>query len=146
MSSVVRAEDPEDDAPDFGAVQEGHVQAYRDARAAAGHTGAGRISQGLVVIPTDSATADQRERYHSYVDARTPRTTAPQGPGRMLFARDLVGPAEVIAEQLHAHAGFRLVDEVAFALPFTFGPDDYDQILTDIATRLGPALGWRPAG
>lgn len=146
MSSVVRAEDPQDEAPDFAAIQAGHVQAYRQARAGAGHEGPGRISQGLVVIPTDGATGDQRDRYQAYVDARTPRTGTPQGPGRLLFARDLVGPAEVIAERLHAHAGYRLVDEVAFALPFTFAPADYDQILTDIATRLGPALGWTPAG
>ena len=46
---------------------------------------------------------------------------------------------------LHAHAGFQLVDEVAFALPFSFQPDDYVQILTDLAERLGPALGWSPA-
>jgi alkanesulfonate monooxygenase SsuD/methylene tetrahydromethanopterin reductase-like flavin-dependent oxidoreductase (luciferase family) len=32
----------------------------------------------------------------------------------------------------------------AFALPFTFEPEDYQQILTDIADKLGPALGWRP--
>jgi hypothetical protein len=31
-----------------------------------------------------------------------------------------------------------------FALPFSFDHDDYVQILTDIATKLGPALGWRP--
>ena len=37
----------------------------------------------------------------------------------MMFARDLIGSAEQIAEQLYAHAGFREVDEVAFALPFT---------------------------
>ena len=42
--------------------------------------------------------------------------------------------------------GFRLVREVVFALPFSFEHDDYVQILTDIATKLGPALGWRPAG
>ena len=63
----------------------------------------------------------------------------------MLFARDLIGPAESIAEQLYAHAGFREVDEVVFALPFSFADADYVQILTDIAQRLGPALGWRPA-
>jgi len=34
---------------------------------------------------------------------------------------------------------------VAFALPFSFDDEDYEQILTDIATALGPALGWRPA-
>ena len=63
----------------------------------------------------------------------------------MLFARDLVGSAAQIAETLHAHAGFRLVREVVFALPFSFAHDDYVQILTDIASKLGPALGWKPA-
>jgi hypothetical protein len=63
----------------------------------------------------------------------------------MLFARDLIGTADQIAEQLYVHAGFRDVTEVAFALPFSFEPDDYVQILTDIAQRLGPALGWAPA-
>ena len=62
-----------------------------------------------------------------------------------MFAPDLVGTSEEIAERLYAHAGFREVDEVAFALPFSFRHDDYVQILTDIATNLGPALGWRPA-
>jgi hypothetical protein len=79
------------------------------------------------------------------VDERTPRTAAPQGPKRMLFARDLIGTSEQIARQLYAHAGFQEVEEVAFALPFSFDHDDYVQILTDIATKLGPALGWSPA-
>jgi len=64
----------------------------------------------------------------------------------MLFAADLVGTSAEIADRLHAHAAFREIDEVAFALLFSFEHDDYVQILTDIATRLGPALGWHPAG
>jgi hypothetical protein len=59
-----------------------------------------------------------------------------------LFSADYVGSSDEIAERLLAHAAFQAVDEVAFALPFTFDPEDYDQILTDLATRLGPALGW----
>jgi alkanesulfonate monooxygenase SsuD/methylene tetrahydromethanopterin reductase-like flavin-dependent oxidoreductase (luciferase family) len=135
-SSVVRAEESED----FAEIQAAHVRAFRS------HSpdgAAARDSQGLVVIPTDSATADQRARYAAYVEARTPRTAAPQGPARMLFARDLIGTAEEIAGQLYAHAGFREVREVAFALPFSFEHDDYVQILTDVATKLGPALGWQ---
>jgi hypothetical protein len=104
------------------------------------------VSQGLVVIPTDSATAAQRDRYATYVAARTPRTASPQGPARMLFASDLIGTSDEIAGQLYAHAAFRDVTEVAFALPFTFTRDDYVQILTDIAQKLGPALGWAPTG
>jgi hypothetical protein len=63
----------------------------------------------------------------------------------MMFAVDLIGTSEEIAGQLYAHAGFREVNEVVFALPFSFRHEDYVQILTDMATRLGPALGWRPA-
>ena len=142
VSSVVRAEDGDGDGePDFAAVQLGHIRAFRAAHPLGDRA---RVSQGLVVIPTDSATADQRRRYQDYVDARLPRTRSPQGPARMMFAPDLVGTGEQIAEQLYAHAAFREVDEVAFALPFSFRHEDYVQILTDMATRLGPALGWRP--
>jgi hypothetical protein len=63
----------------------------------------------------------------------------------MMFAADIVGSSAEIAERLHAHAGFQEVDEVAFALPFSFDHDDYVQILTDMAAHLGPALGWKPA-
>jgi hypothetical protein len=63
----------------------------------------------------------------------------------MLFAPDLVGSSDEIADRLRAHAAFGEVDEVAFALPFTFASEDYAQILTDLATRLGPTLGWQPA-
>jgi alkanesulfonate monooxygenase SsuD/methylene tetrahydromethanopterin reductase-like flavin-dependent oxidoreductase (luciferase family) len=98
-----------------------------------------------VVIPTDSATGEQRAKYQQYAEKRTPRTATPQGPARMMFAVDLVGTSAEIAERLYAHAAFREIDEVAFALPFTFEHADYVQILTDIATRLGPALGWEPS-
>lgn len=138
-SSVVKV--GEADPADFAALQRRQIDTYLaqhpdPARA--------RVSQGLVVIPTDSATDEQAERYRSYAEARLPRTTQPQGPARLLFAPDLVGPAERIAEQLYAHAGFQAATEAVFALPFTFGDADYRQILTDIAERLGPLLGWRP--
>ncbi|MEU0812463.1 LLM class flavin-dependent oxidoreductase [Streptomyces sp. NPDC005970] len=137
-SSVVKAEESED----FAEIQLSHIRAFR-----AHHPDGdrARVSQGLVVIPTDTASPEQRAKYEAYARKRTPRTASPQGPARMMFAPDLVGTSAEIAERLYAHAGFREVDEVAFALPFTFEHDDYVQILTDIATRLGPALGWRAA-
>lgn len=138
-SSVVKAEESED----FAEIQLSHVRAFRAQHPDGDRA---RVSQGLVVIPTDSASPEQRARYEEFARKRTPRTATPQGPARMLFAPDLVGTSDEIAERLYAHAAFREIDEVAFALPFTFEHDDYVQILTDIATRLGPALGWRPAG
>lgn len=143
-SSVMFAESEE--TPSFADVQRSQIRAFREAaKASTGTRLPARVSQGLVVIPTDSATAQQRKKYQRYVDERTPRTLTPQGPKGMLFAPDLIGTSEQIAEQLHAHAGFQEVDEVAFALPFSFANEDYVQILTDIATTLGPALGWTPA-
>ena len=59
-----------------------------------------------------------------------------------MFAPDLLGSSDQIAEALYAHAGFREVREVAFALPFSFEHEDYVQILSDLAGKLGPALGW----
>ncbi|MFC6016954.1 LLM class flavin-dependent oxidoreductase [Plantactinospora solaniradicis] len=136
-SSVVKAEESED----FTEIQLSHIRAFR-----AHHPDGdrARVSQGLVVIPTDSASPEQRAKYQEYARKRTPRTATPQGPARMMFAPDLVGSAEEIAERLYANAAFREIDEVAFALPFTFEHDDYVQILTDMATKLGPALGWSP--
>jgi alkanesulfonate monooxygenase SsuD/methylene tetrahydromethanopterin reductase-like flavin-dependent oxidoreductase (luciferase family) len=137
-SSVVKAEGSES----FADIQRSQIETFR-----ASHTAgdAARVSQGLVVIPTDSASAAQRAKYAAYAEARAPRTTTPQGPARLLFALDLVGSAEHIAEALYAHAGFQQVREVVFALPFSFDHDDYVQILTDIATKLGPTLGWHSA-
>jgi alkanesulfonate monooxygenase SsuD/methylene tetrahydromethanopterin reductase-like flavin-dependent oxidoreductase (luciferase family) len=142
-SSVVFPE--QDQEPDFAEVQQSQIRAFRAAATTSGRKGPARVSQGLVVIPTDSASPGQREKYRRYVDERTPRTRAPQGPKGMLFAQDLIGSSDEIAGQLYAHAGFREVDEVAFALPFSFDHEDYVQILTDIAAKLGPALGWSPA-
>ena len=137
-SSVVKAEESED----FEQVQRSHVRAFRAAHPDGERA---RVSPGLVVIPTDSASPEQRAKYAAHAEARLPRTAAPQGPARMMFSPDLVGTSEQIAERLQAHAAFREVDEVAFALPFSFEHDDHVQILTDIASRLGPALGWRPS-
>ncbi|MBB6626044.1 LLM class flavin-dependent oxidoreductase [Nocardioides sp. KIGAM211] len=138
-SSVVKAEESED----FAEIQQSHIRRFREHHP---DGPAARVSQGLVVIPTDSASREQVATYEAYAASRLARTATPQGPARMMFAPDLVGTSEQIAERLYAHAGFREVDEVAFALPFSFTHDDYVQILTDIATHLGPALGWSPAG
>ena len=144
VSSVVKAEAAVISGPeDFATVQLSHIRAFRDAHPAGAKA---RVSQGLVVIPTDSASAAQRAKYEAYVTARTHRTSAPIGPERLMFARDILGTSQEIAAALYAHPAFREVTEVAFALPFSFEHEDYVQILTDLATRLGPALGWAPRG
>ena len=137
-SSVVKAEESED----FAEIQLSHIRAFR-----AHHPDGdrARVSQGLVVIPTDTATPEQRAKYarvRGEADAAHRRAAGP-GPDAVR-APTWSARSDEIAEQLYAHAAFREIDEVAFALPFTFEHEDYVQILTDMATRLGPALGWQP--
>ena len=86
--------------------------------------GRARASQGLVVIPTDSATDDQRARYAAYAEARLPRTRRRRARAAGVRPR----PRRALRRDrraLWAHAGFREVDEVVFALPFAFEHDDY---------------------
>lgn len=137
-SSVIAGENG---TTDFASNQAEQIRAFRQVHP---DGESARVSQGLVVIPTDSATATQRARYRDYVDSRAARVGVAHGPRNMLFAADLLGTSAEIAQRLHDHAGFREVDEVVFALPFTLEPDDYTQILGDIAGALGPALGWAP--
>lgn len=127
---------------DFASIQAGHIDAFR---AHHPRPQTARVAQGLVVIPTDSASPEQIGRYRAYARARIERTREPQGARAIVISPDYVGTSAEIAEELYAHKAFQRVDEVAFALPFSFGEDDYVQIITDMAERLGPSLGWSPA-
>jgi alkanesulfonate monooxygenase SsuD/methylene tetrahydromethanopterin reductase-like flavin-dependent oxidoreductase (luciferase family) len=130
---------------DFATIQGENIDAFRTAFATHHpQRETTRVSQGLVVIPTDSATDDQIRRYREYAASRFERTKAPQGPRGMLFSPDYVGTSDELADQLFDHAGFQRASEVAFALPFTFDEVDYRQIITDLAEALGPRLGWTP--
>lgn len=128
---------------DFDTEQYAQIRRYRDTHPDGENA---RVSQGLVVVPTDTATPEQRRRYEAYAESRRGRVGIPQGPRGMLFAEDLVGTSAEIADRLLSSRSFPEVDEVAFALPFAFEAGDYVQLLEDIAGRLGPMLGWEPAG
>ena len=148
-SSVVGTDRTE--SRDFATIQGEQIDAYRDHHP---RPESARVSQGLVVIPTDSATDDQTRRYRDYAASRFERTKSPQGPRSnvagspapkgMLFSPDYVGTSDELADQLFEHAGFQRADEIAFALPFSFDEADYRQIVTDLAEKLGPKLGWYP--
>lgn len=86
-SSVIQSVD----TTDFDTEQHTQIRLYRD-RHPDGESA--RVSQGLVVIPTDSATPEQRERYSAYAAARSARVGIPQGPRGMLFAAE-IGRAHV---------------------------------------------------
>jgi alkanesulfonate monooxygenase SsuD/methylene tetrahydromethanopterin reductase-like flavin-dependent oxidoreductase (luciferase family) len=132
-----------DHTDDFSASQVDQIATYRQ------HLPAGRtprIALGRVILPTDSADRATRARYAAYGASRHQRTLAPQqlGERRVLFARDLIGPAELIVEQLHAEAALHGLTELRAELPYELPIEDYQQILHDVAHHVAPALGWTP--
>jgi alkanesulfonate monooxygenase SsuD/methylene tetrahydromethanopterin reductase-like flavin-dependent oxidoreductase (luciferase family) len=130
----------------FGRDQRALIDAYRGAHP---DPAAAHVTLALVVVPTDGATAAQRSRYAADAEARAERADRAEGrPGgaSMVRAGDLVGPAEELAAALRADPAVQAADELAVVLPAGLGEDDAAQILADVAERLGPALGWTPAG
>ncbi|RQS72557.1 LLM class flavin-dependent oxidoreductase [Burkholderia sp. Bp8963] len=103
-----------------------------------------RIALGRVIVPTDGASFQDRERYRAFAEGRHARTLAPQGERRTLFAPDLVGTSDEIVERLLADPVVGQVRELRLELPYDLPFENYQQILEDFITRIAPALGRRP--
>ncbi|MCW2289645.1 alkanesulfonate monooxygenase SsuD/methylene tetrahydromethanopterin reductase-like flavin-dependent oxidoreductase (luciferase family) [Leucobacter luti] len=125
---------------DFARVQRAQIDAYRAAHAAG--DGA-RASVARVMVPTDGATPAQLSKYRAYAEARTPRTKHVHG-GKTIIARDVLGSRDEIVDFIQQDLAFRAADDYVFELPFEFELADWKHILHELATNIGPALGWRP--
>lgn len=130
----------EDGAVDFGRAQRAQIDAFR---AAHPEGDAARASVARVIVPTDGATPEQVNRYRAYAEARNPRTERVHGRNTII-AKDVLGSLDEIVDHIRGDLAFRAADDYLFELPFEFELDDWKQILTQLATRIGPALGWRP--
>ncbi|MDE1991402.1 MAG: LLM class flavin-dependent oxidoreductase [Rhizobiaceae bacterium] len=102
-----------------------------------------RVALGRVIVPFDGADAATRRRYADYAAGRHERTLSPQGERRTLFARDIVGKADDILEQLLSDPILPQVREFRLELPYEFHEEEYRQILHDFVTLIAPELGWR---
>lgn len=123
----------------FETAQRVHIDDYY-----ARFTGAGSPAVGVerVILPLDSATADQRERYTAFAESRQERTAQPVNGH--VFQRDLFGTADEIVERLLADPAIDGRTELRVALPYALALDDYRQILSDIRHAVLPRLGWVP--
>lgn len=126
---------------DFAEVQRAQIDAYR-AEHPAGE--AARVSVARVIVPTDGATEDQVRRYREYAEARTPRTKKVHGKNTII-ALDVLGSLDEIVESIRGDVAFQAADDYLFELPFELELEDWKHMLHQLATRIGPALGWRPA-
>lgn len=126
---------------DFATAQLAVLERYRDAFRGEGEP---RVALGRVIVPTDGADRETRDRYEAYRASRLERTLQPHGERRTLFARDLVGSSEEILEQLASDPVVAGVTDLRLELPYEFSGVDCLQILENVATRIAPELGWNP--
>lgn len=122
------------------AAQAVQMRAFRAAHPAGE---AAHVSQARVVVPLDGTTPEQEARYRAYVQRRTPRTRGVVG-AKTIIAPDVMGSLEEIVHSFAEDESFALADEVIFELPFELEPEDWRHQLRQVATRIGPALGWQP--
>ncbi|MBK0421745.1 LLM class flavin-dependent oxidoreductase [Leucobacter sp. CSA2] len=127
---------------DFALAQRAQIDAFRAAHPAGE---AARASVARVIVPTDGATPDQVRKYRDYAEARLPRTKKVHGKNTII-APDVLGSLDEIIEFITNDAAFQAADDYLFELPFEFGLQDWKHILHQLATRIGPELGWTPAG
>lgn len=131
-----------------------HAQSFREARLSQlelyrdlfdGKPENRRVAVEKVIVPLDGADAATRDKYRQYKAGRDPRTLEPHGPTRIFFEPDLVGFAEEIVEDLLNDPVFNGDTRIRIALPYSFQPHEYRQIIQDIAERVLPHVGWTPA-
>ncbi|MGO1545422.1 MAG: LLM class flavin-dependent oxidoreductase [Gulosibacter sp.] len=125
---------------EFDLAQQAQIETFHGATPA-DHRG--HVSVARVIVPTDGATDHQIARYRDYVEARTPRTKKVHGKNTII-ALDVLGSLDEILEYIKTDAAFQSGDDYLFELPFELELDDWKQMLTQLATRIGPSLGWEP--
>lgn len=131
----------EEGRTDFAEAQRAQIDRFR---AAHPDGDAARATVARVIVPTDGASDAQVQKYRAYADARTPRTTKVHGKNTII-ACDVVGSLDEITAYIRGDLAFQAADDYLFELPFEFELADWKQILEQLATRIGPALGWKPA-
>lgn len=124
----------------FDLAQKQQIETFR-AAAPSGHRG--RVSVARVIVPTDGASDQQIARYREYVAARTPRTERVHGKNTII-AMDVLGSRDEILEFIANDAAFQAGDDYLFELPFELELEEWKHMLEQLATRVGPALGWEP--
>lgn len=131
----------ENGVTDFSQAQRNQIDTFR---AASPRGEEARVTVARVIVPTDGATPEQAAKYRAYAEARTPRTKQVQGKNTII-ALDVLGSLDEIVDFIEHDVAFQAADDYLFELPFEFELDDWKQILHQLATRIGPALGWTPA-
>ena len=131
----------EEGRTDFAQAQRAQIDRFRQAHPLGE---AARATVARVIVPTDGASPEQFVKYRSYAEARFPRTQQVHG-ANTIIAPDVLGSTTEIVDFISRDLAFQAADDYLFELPFEFELADWKHILHQLATEIGPALGWSPS-
>jgi alkanesulfonate monooxygenase SsuD/methylene tetrahydromethanopterin reductase-like flavin-dependent oxidoreductase (luciferase family) len=139
QSSTLVNKDKEGNVP-FHALQAEHIQAFRDAWMAAGHSRLPRVSVSRSIFPI----VDDQDRMYfggraededhvGYLDAQT----------QAIFGRSYAAEPDVLIEQLKRDEAIAAADTLLLTIPNQLGVDYNAHVIEAVLKHVAPALGWR---
>lgn len=103
-----------------------------------------RLGVKRVIVPLDGAEEPARQKPRDFQARRDPRPRKSFAPQHSLAESDLVGFAQEIPEDSLNDPVTDGETRLRIALPYSLPPNEYRQILPDIAERVLPQVGWTP--
>lgn len=123
----------------FHVTQAEHIQAFRDAWAAAGHQREPRVSVSRSIFPLLDAQ-DRRffggredEDHVGYIDAQT----------QAIFGRSYAAEPDRLIEQLRQDEAIAAADTLLLTVPNQLGVEYNAHVIEGVLKHVAPALGWR---
>lgn len=138
MSSTLLTEDT---GVPFGDLQAEQIAIYREAWAAAGHTGTRRVSVSRSILPL--VTEEDRAYFGRPGSRESEDQVGYLDGGLARFGKSYVGEPDQIIAQLATDAAVQAADTVLVTIPNQLGVVYNARLLESIVTHVAPGLGWR---
>ncbi|TWE10038.1 LLM class flavin-dependent oxidoreductase [Rudaeicoccus suwonensis] len=123
----------------FADLQREQIDRFRQAYAAAGHTGAPRVSVSRSIFPI----VDERDAAY-FSGADDGDQIGVIDGFRSTFGKTYAAAPDVLIEQLRADAAVQAADTLMLTIPNQLGVDYNLHVLSSFAEHVAPALGWQP--
>ena len=139
-STLVANDSASGDGTPFHVTQAEHIQAFRDAWKAAGHTREPRVSVSRSIFPLVEAQdrmyfggRGEDEDHVGYIDPQT----------QAIFGRSYAAEPDKLIEQLRQDEAIAAADTLLLTVPNQLGVDYNAHVIEGVLKHVAPALGWR---
>ncbi|MFP7761348.1 LLM class flavin-dependent oxidoreductase [Marisediminicola sp. LYQ134] len=137
MSSTLLTEDT---GVPFDELQAEQIAIYREAWAATGHPGTGRVSVSRSIIPLVTELDHRYFGLRAQVEGKDQVGHLDGGLAR--FGRSYIGEPDVLAEELANDAAIDAADTLLITVPNQLGVDFNASLLDSVVRHISPVLGW----